>query len=105
MPACGGGSSGGASSSSGGGGSTGTIASSSGGVNGPAGSTYGALNKEQYANAVTIVRVGQQGGVPERGWVVALAAAMQVRLPPQSVALNAAAQTNAVLPSAGIQSS
>ena len=34
-------------------------------------------NGEQIDNATTIVTVGQQRGVPPRGWVIALATAMQ----------------------------
>jgi hypothetical protein len=35
------------------------------------------LEEEQLANAATIIEVGRSRGVPPRGWVVALAAAMQ----------------------------
>lgn len=35
------------------------------------------LTAEQAANAATIVAVGKQKGVPERGWVIAIAAALQ----------------------------
>ncbi|GAA1764251.1 hypothetical protein GCM10009795_008470 [Nocardioides hankookensis] len=41
------------------------------------GTTYDSLSEEQKQNARTIIGVGQQAGVPEYGWVVALATAMQ----------------------------
>lgn len=41
------------------------------------GSSYDSLSDEQLAHARTIVGVGKGAGVPERGWVVALATAMQ----------------------------
>ncbi|MFW6775672.1 peptidoglycan-binding domain-containing protein [Nocardioides sp. CPCC 205120] len=43
----------------------------------PPGSTYDSLSEAQKANARTIIAVGKGAGVPERGWVVALATAMQ----------------------------
>lgn len=44
----------------------------------PAGAAASAnLTGEQAANAATIIAVGQQAKVPPRGWVVALAAALQ----------------------------
>jgi hypothetical protein len=46
----------------------------------PASSTSAAtvpLDEEQLANAATIIEVGRSRGVPPRGWVVALAAAMK----------------------------
>ncbi|GLY67613.1 hypothetical protein Atai01_42320 [Amycolatopsis taiwanensis] len=42
----------------------------------PTGAVPG-LTAEQMSNAATIVAVGQRMGVPEQGWVVAIAAAMQ----------------------------
>ncbi|WP_432850638.1 C40 family peptidase [Amycolatopsis sp. CA-161197] len=42
----------------------------------PTGTVPG-FTAEQMGNAATIVAVGKQMGVPERGWVVAIAAAMQ----------------------------
>ncbi|SFO04564.1 C40 family peptidase [Amycolatopsis rubida] len=42
----------------------------------PAGSVAG-LTAEQTGNAATIVAVGKQKGVPEPGWVIAIAAALQ----------------------------
>ena len=42
-----------------------------------AGSQAPDLDDEQHANAATIIAVGRSRGVPPRGWVVALAAAMQ----------------------------
>lgn len=42
----------------------------------PVGTTAG-LTAEQMGNAATIVAVGKQKGVPERGWVIAIAAALQ----------------------------
>ncbi|QWF81043.1 C40 family peptidase [Amycolatopsis sp. CA-230715] len=39
--------------------------------------TVSGLTVEQLGNAATIVAVGKQSGVPEPGWVVAIAAAMQ----------------------------
>lgn len=41
------------------------------------GSSYGSLSEEQKANARTIIGVGKGAGVPEYGWVIALATAMQ----------------------------
>jgi len=41
------------------------------------GTSYDSLSEEQKANARTIIGVGQDAGVPEQGWVVALATAMQ----------------------------
>ncbi len=35
------------------------------------------LNKEQTANAATIIKVGQEMSIPPRGWIVAIATAMQ----------------------------
>lgn len=35
------------------------------------------LDKEQFSNAATVIEVGRSRGVPPRGWVIALAAAMQ----------------------------
>ena len=35
------------------------------------------LNKEQTANAATIIKVGQEMGIPPKGWIVAIATAMQ----------------------------
>jgi peptidoglycan hydrolase-like protein with peptidoglycan-binding domain len=43
----------------------------------PPGSTYSSLSEEQKANARTIIGVGKGAGVPEYGWVIALATAMQ----------------------------
>lgn len=43
----------------------------------PPGSTYDSLSEEQKANARTIIGVGKGVGVPEYGWVIALATAMQ----------------------------
>jgi peptidoglycan hydrolase-like protein with peptidoglycan-binding domain len=43
----------------------------------PPGDTYASLSEEQKANARTIIGVGKGAGVPEYGWVVALATAMQ----------------------------
>ena len=40
------------------------------------GSTY-SFDRQQLANAATIIRVGRQRHVPPRGWVVAVAAAIQ----------------------------
>lgn len=45
-------------------------------VTGPAGGVAG-YRGEQLANAATIAAVGGRMGVPERGWVVAVTAAMQ----------------------------
>ncbi|WP_275295847.1 C40 family peptidase [Amycolatopsis sp. La24] len=39
--------------------------------------TVAGLTAEQAANAATIIAVGKQKGVPERGWVIAIAAALQ----------------------------
>lgn len=41
------------------------------------GTSYDSLSEEQKANARTIIGVGKGAGVPEYGWVVALATAMQ----------------------------
>jgi peptidoglycan hydrolase-like protein with peptidoglycan-binding domain len=41
------------------------------------GTTYDSLSEEQKANARTIIGVGKGADVPEYGWVVALATAMQ----------------------------
>lgn len=41
------------------------------------GDTYASLSAEQKANARTIIGVGKGAGVPQYGWVVALATAMQ----------------------------
>lgn len=41
------------------------------------GTTYDSLSEDQKANARTIIGVGKGAGVPEYGWVVALATAMQ----------------------------
>jgi peptidoglycan hydrolase-like protein with peptidoglycan-binding domain len=43
----------------------------------PPGSTYGSLSEDQKRNARTIIGVGKGAGVPEYGWVIALATAMQ----------------------------
>ena len=43
----------------------------------PADLARAGLTQEKFANATTIVTVGQQMRVPQRGWVVAVAAAMQ----------------------------
>jgi peptidoglycan hydrolase-like protein with peptidoglycan-binding domain len=43
----------------------------------PPGSTYDSLSDEQKANARTIIGVGKGAAVPEYGWVIALATAMQ----------------------------
>ncbi len=48
-----------------------------GGSGTPPGSSYGSLSEEQKANARTIIGVGKGAGVPEYGWVIALATAMQ----------------------------
>jgi hypothetical protein len=45
-------------------------------VVGPGGAVAG-YQDEQLTNAATIVAVGKQMGVPEQGWVVAVATAMQ----------------------------
>lgn len=44
---------------------------------GPAGIAVAGYGAEQLGHAATIVSVGKQHGVPERGWIVAIAAAMQ----------------------------
>lgn len=41
------------------------------------GTTYDSLSEEQKQNARTIIGVGRGAGVPEYGWVIALATAMQ----------------------------
>lgn len=41
------------------------------------GTSYDSLSDEQKANARTIIGVGKGAGVPEYGWVIALATAMQ----------------------------
>lgn len=41
------------------------------------GTTYDSLSEEQKQNARTIIQVGQGAGVPEYGWVIALATSMQ----------------------------
>jgi peptidoglycan hydrolase-like protein with peptidoglycan-binding domain len=41
------------------------------------GTSYDSLSEEQKANARTIIGVGKGAGVPEYGWVIALATAMQ----------------------------
>lgn len=41
------------------------------------GSSYDSLSEDQLANARMILGVGKGAGVPEQGWVVALATAMQ----------------------------
>ena len=46
-------------------------------VNRPAGADVGSLDPEQIANAQTIIAVGRQLHVPQQGWVIALATAMQ----------------------------
>jgi hypothetical protein len=51
----------------------------SGGGDGPPGTTYATLNNAQLTNARTIIKVGKDHKVPEYGWVIALAAATQVR--------------------------
>lgn len=43
----------------------------------PPGTSYDSLSDEQKAHARTIIGVGKGAGVPEQGWVVALATAMQ----------------------------
>jgi hypothetical protein len=43
----------------------------------PAASALGTWSAEQVANAATIVAVGRESGVPARGWMVAVATAMQ----------------------------
>jgi len=48
-----------------------------GGAGQPPGSSYDSLSEEQKANARTIIGVGKGAGVPEYGWVIALATAMQ----------------------------
>lgn len=48
-----------------------------GGGGGTPGSDYDSLSAAQVANARTIIGVGKGAGVPEYGWVVALATAMQ----------------------------
>lgn len=45
-------------------------------VNGPL-PQAGSLDQEQMENAAIIIQVGQQEGVPPRGWVIAVATAMQ----------------------------
>lgn len=52
----------------------GTGGGSSGGT---PGTTYASLSDAQLANARTIIGVGKGAGVPEYGWVIALATAMQ----------------------------
>ena len=41
------------------------------------GTTYDSLSEEQKANARTIINVGKAGAIPQQGWVIALATAMQ----------------------------
>ena len=41
------------------------------------GTTYDSLSEEQKVNARTIIGVGKAGAIPQQGWVVALATAMQ----------------------------
>jgi peptidoglycan hydrolase-like protein with peptidoglycan-binding domain len=41
------------------------------------GTTYASLSDEQKANARTIIGVGKGAGVPQYGWVIALATSMQ----------------------------
>ncbi|WP_134764517.1 peptidoglycan-binding protein [Nocardioides sp. 1609] len=41
------------------------------------GTSYDSLSQAQKSNARTIIGVGRGAGVPERGWVIALATAMQ----------------------------
>jgi peptidoglycan hydrolase-like protein with peptidoglycan-binding domain len=53
----------------------GTGGGSSGG--GTPGTTYGSLSDAQKANARTIIGVGKGAGIPQYGWVIALATAMQ----------------------------
>ncbi len=48
-----------------------------GGSSGTPGTTYGSLSAEQKRNARTIIGVGKGAGVPEYGWVIALATSMQ----------------------------
>ncbi len=40
-------------------------------------SSAGDWNTEQVANATTIITTGRQKGVPQRGWIIAVATAMQ----------------------------
>ncbi|MFB9311718.1 peptidoglycan-binding domain-containing protein [Nocardioides plantarum] len=53
----------------------GTGGGSSGG--GSPGTTYDSLSDAQKANSRTIIGVGKGAGIPEYGWVIALATAMQ----------------------------
>jgi peptidoglycan hydrolase-like protein with peptidoglycan-binding domain len=52
----------------------GTGGGSSGGT---PGTSYGSLSDAQRANARTIIGVGKGAGIPQYGWVIALATAMQ----------------------------
>jgi len=47
------------------------------GGGGTPGTTYASLSDAQRANARTIIGVGKGAGIPEYGWVIALATAMQ----------------------------
>ncbi|QCW50312.1 peptidoglycan-binding protein [Nocardioides dongxiaopingii] len=53
-----------------------TLLGTGGGGTAP-GTTYDSLSEAQKANARTIIGVGRGAGVPEQGWVVALATSMQ----------------------------
>jgi peptidoglycan hydrolase-like protein with peptidoglycan-binding domain len=48
-----------------------------GGSGSPPGTTYDSLSEDQKQNARTIIGVGKGAGVPEYGWVIALATSMQ----------------------------
>lgn len=56
---------------------TALLGTGGGSSGGSPGTTYGSLSSAQKANARTIIGVGKGAGIPQYGWVIALATAMQ----------------------------